>query len=709
MDFNLKIAKELNIEAGQVEQTIKLLDEGCTVPFISRYRKEATGELDEVVIMRIRDRITQLRDLEKRREVILASIVEQGKMTSELKEQLLHSETITELEDLYLPYRPKRRTRASMARDKGLEPMAKILMSQGFDDMEKLAERYIDEKRGVKNVEEVLQGARDIISEWISESKTARERLRLLFDKEAVIYAHVVKGKEEEGAKYSSYYEFDEQLKRAPSHRILAMFRGENEGFLKVDVEPSMERGVELLERMFVKNDSEAADHVKIAVFDSYKRLLQPSIETEIRNKYKDKADDEAIRVFAENLRQLLMSAPLHGHSVLALDPGFRTGCKVVCLDKNGKLLCNDVIYPHPPENKVKESLDKIVTLVDKFKITAIAIGNGTAGRETESFVKRIRFDNDVIVMMVNESGASVYSASAVAREEFPEYDVTVRGAVSIGRRLIDPLAELVKIDPKSIGVGQYQHDVNQSKLHAGLEDVVVSCVNRVGVDLNTASKEILTYVSGVGASLAGNIVKYRNEKGSFKSRGELRKVARFGDKAFEQAAGFLRIRDGVNPLDNSAVHPESYYVVEKMAKKIGCKVEELISDKDKRSAVNINEYVDNKIGLPTLRDIIKELEKPGRDPRESFEKFEFDSTVHEINDLREGMKLPGVVTNITAFGAFVDVGVHQDGLVHLSRMSNKFIKDPNEVVKLNQKVVVTVVEVDVKRKRISLSLIENK
>lgn len=706
MDFNLKIAKELNIEVCQVEETIKLLDEGCTIPFICRYRKEMTGELDEVIVMRIRDRIIQLRDLEKRRDVIIASVAEQGKMTDTLKQQFLSAETMTELEDLYLPYRPKRKTRASIAKEKGLEPMAKLLMAQGSGDVETMAQRYIDEKKGVKNVDEALQGARDIVAEWVNESKDARERLRILFDKEAVIYAHVVKGKEEEGAKYSGYYEFDELLKKAPSHRVLAVFRGENEGFLKVDVEPSMERGVEMLERMFVKNDSEAADHVKIAIFDSYKRLLQPSIENEIRSKYKDKADDEAIRVFAENLRQLLMSAPLHGYNVLAIDPGFRTGCKIVCLDKNGKLVHNDVVYPHPPENRVKESLDKILQIVDKFDIGAIAIGNGTAGRETESFVKRIPFSKELVIVMVNESGASVYSASAVAREEFPDYDITVRGAVSIGRRLIDPLAELVKIEPKSIGVGQYQHDVNQSKLHSGLEDVVVSCVNGVGVDLNTASKELLTYVSGVGASLAQNIVKYRNEKGGFKSRQELKKVTRFGEKAFEQSAGFLRIRDGINPLDNSSVHPESYYIVEKMAKNVGCDVETLIRDKSKRQAININSYIDNKIGLPTLRDIMKELEKPGRDPREEFEKFEFDSTVHEIGDLREGMKLPGVVTNITAFGAFVDVGVHQDGLIHLSRMSNKYIKDPNEVVKLNQKVLVTVVEVDTKRKRIGLSLV---
>ena len=699
------LAAEMNVAAWQVEKTLELLDGGATVPFISRYRKEMTGTLDEVQVAQVRDRVAQLRELDKRREAIIASIEEQGKMTDDLLRQINQAVVMSELEDIYLPYRPKRKTRATIAIDKGLEPLAKIIMVQNNIDVEERANKFVNAQKGVSSTIEALAGARDIIAEWINESKPARERIRNLFVRESVITSKVAKGKTEEGNKYENYFEWEENLMKAPSHRVLAMIRGENEGFLKINISPSEEKALEILARIFVKADNDSSEQVLIALKDSYKRLLAPSMETELRNIAKEKADAEAIRVFAENLRQLLMASPLGQKNVLAIDPGFRTGCKVVCLDKQGKLLHNETIYPHPPKSDVKQAINKIQSLVSAYKIEAIAIGNGTAGRETENLVRRIPFSKEIVAIMVNESGASVYSASSVAREEFPDYDVTVRGAVSIGRRLTDPLAELVKIDPKAIGVGQYQHDVNQTALQKSLEDVVVSCVNNVGVEVNTASKQLLSHVSGVGGTLAKNIVDYREENGSFASRAALKKVPRFGDKAYEQAAGFLRIRDAKNPLDNSAVHPESYDIVKKMAASLKTDIKELIENKELRDKIHPIDFVSGDFGLPTITDIIKELEKPGRDPRTKFDYFEFDRNVNSINDLHEGMILPGIVTNITAFGAFVDIGVHQDGLIHLSQMADRFVRDPNEIVKLNQKVEVKVLEVDKDRKRIQLSL----
>lgn len=699
------LSKEMNIAAWQVQKTITLLDDGATVPFISRYRKEMTGTLDEVQVAQVRDRVLQIRELDKRRDAIIASIEEQGKMTDELQKQINQAVVMSELEDIYLPYKPKRKTRATIAIDKGLEPLAKILMVQNNMDVEERASKFINKAKGVDSVEDALAGARDIIAEWVNESKTARERIRNLFVREAVITSKVAKGKEEEGSKYENYFSWEENLMKAPSHRVLAMIRGENEGFLKLNITPSVEKVTEILDRIFMKADNEAADQVWLAVKDGYKRLLSSAMETEMRQIIKEKADAEAIRVFAENLRQLLMASPLGQKNVLAIDPGFRTGCKLVCLDKQGRLLHNETIYPHPPQNDVKLAIHKIQNLVSSYKIEAIAIGNGTAGRETENLIRKIQFTKDIVAIMVNENGASVYSASSVAREEFPDYDVTVRGAVSIGRRLMDPLAELVKIDPKSIGVGQYQHDVNQPALQKSLEDVVVSCVNNVGVEVNTASKQLLANVSGVGPLLAKNIVEYREKNGVFASREKLKKVPRFGDKAFEQAAGFLRIRDAKNPLDNSAVHPESYEVVEKMAKSLNTDIKELIENKEIRAKIKAEQFVSGNFGLPTITDIIKELEKPGRDPRTKFDFFEFDRNVNTMDDLIAGMTLPGIVTNITAFGAFVDIGVHQDGLIHVSQMADRFISDPNEIVKLNQKVDVKVLEVDKARKRIQLSL----
>ena len=699
------LSKEMNIASWQVQKTITLLDEGATVPFISRYRKEMTGTLDEVQVAQIRDRVAQLRELDKRREAIISSIEEQGKMTDDLLKQINQAVVMSELEDIYLPYKPKRKTRATMAIDKGLEPLAKILMTQNNMDVEERASKYINKAKGVETVEEALAGARDIIAEWVNESKPARERIRNLYVREAAITSKVAKGKEVDGNKYENYFAWEENLMRAPSHRVLAMIRGENEGFLKLNIAPSEEKAFDILDRIFMKADNKAADEVWKAVKDGYKRLLSSSMETEMRQIIKEKADAEAIRVFAENLRQLLMASPLGQKNVLAIDPGFRTGCKLVCLDKQGRLLHNETIYPHPPQNEVKQAINKIQNLVSSYKIEAIAIGNGTAGRETENLIRRIQFSRDIVAIMVNENGASVYSASSVAREEFPDYDVTVRGAVSIGRRLMDPLAELVKIDPKSIGVGQYQHDVNQPALQKSLEDVVVSCVNNVGVEVNTASKQLLANVSGVGPLLAKNIVEYRDKNGVFTSREKLKKVPRFGDKAFEQAAGFLRIRDAKNPLDNSAVHPESYEIVEKMAKSLNTDIKELIENKEIRSKIKPEQFVNGNFGLPTITDILKELEKPGRDPRTKFDFFEFDKNVNSIDDLIPGMTLPGIVTNITAFGAFVDMGVHQDGLIHLSQMADRYISDPNEIVKLNQKVEVKVLEVDKVRKRIQLSL----
>ncbi len=702
-----QIAAELNLAARQVSRTAELLKEGATVPFISRYRKELTGSLDEVQVGQIRDRMAQLEELDKRREAILSSIREQEKLTPELEKAIRNVRSMPELEDLYLPFRPKRKTRATVAIAKGLEPLAKMLFSQERFDPQEKAMAFVDEENGVGSADDALAGARDIIAEWVSEDATARARMRRLYEREAVLSSRVAKGKETEGQKYETWFNWSEKIQKAPSHRILAMFRGENEGFLKLAIAPEKEAAVELLFRQFVKGRTPASEQVAMAVEDACKRLLGPSMETEIRSFLKEVADREAIRVFSDNLRQLLLAPPLGQKRILAIDPGFRTGCKVVCLDREGKLLHNETIYPHPPQSQWKQAAAKIHSLVNAYQIEAIAVGNGTAGRETEQLVRSIRFDRPIVALVVNESGASVYSASAVAREEFPDYDVTVRGAVSIGRRLADPLAELVKIDPKSIGVGQYQHDVNQKMLKGSLDQVVESVVNAVGVELNTASKELLTYVSGVGPSLAAAIVKHRNENGPFNSRQAMKKVPRLGEKAFEQAAGFIRVNQSVNPLDRSAVHPESYPVVEKMAKDLGVDVNTLINDQALQTQIRIENYAKDKIGIPTLKDIQQELAKPGRDPRQKFDAFEFDSSISGIEDLREGMVLPGVVTNITAFGAFVDVGAHQDGLVHISQMANAYVSNPHEVVKLNQKVMVKVLAVEVERKRITLSMKE--
>ena len=700
-----QIANELGVRDFQVLNTINLLQEGATVPFIARYRKEMTGSLDEVQIAAIRERYEKIVELEKRRDAIIASVKEQEKLTPELEKQLLSAASMSELEDLYLPYKPKRRTRASIAREKGLEPLAKIIMSQQENDPLRRAKQFINPAKDVNTEEEALTGARDIIAEWINENQQSRQRMRSHFERSGEIYARPVRGKELEGINYETYYDWAEPLMKAPSHRLLAMFRGENEGFLKVSIEPEEQQAIESLNRIFVRSSNDSSRLVEEAVKDAYKRLLQPSIETEYRQMAKEKADAEAIRVFAENLRQLLMMPPLGQKTVLAIDPGFRSGCKLVILDRQGRLLHNETIYPHPPQSEVKQSVSKIQNLVKAYKVEAIAIGNGTAGRETENLVRRIPFDTDLVALMVNESGASVYSASAVAREEFPEYDVTVRGSVSIGRRLMDPLSELVKIDPKSIGVGQYQHDVNQAMLQKSLEAVVESCVNKVGVELNTASKQLLTYVSGVGPVLAGKIVEYRDKNGMFKTREQLKKVPRLGDKVFEQAAGFLRIRESENPLDASAVHPECYPIVKQMAAKAGCSVADLINSEELRKKIRLEEFITDKVGMPTLTDIMAELSKPGRDPRQKFELFEFDKNVNSMDDLRPGMILDGLVSNITAFGAFVDIGVHQDGLVHVSQMADKYVKDPNTIVKLNQKVRVKVLEVDKERKRIQLSM----
>jgi len=701
----LKIGTELSISIKQVQATVQLLDEGATVPFISRYRKEVTGSLDEVAVAAIRDRMEQLRELDKRREAILKSINEQGKLTPELEEQINAAETMAVLEDIYLPYKPKRRTKATIAREKGLEPLATRIFEQERFNVTAEATQYISEEKEVKDTEEALAGARDIIAEWINENPDARARMRNLFEKKGVFKSRVMIGKEEEGQKYKDYFEWEEPIEKAPSHRILALRRGEKEMILMLNAQPEEEAAIEMLESQFVKGNNEAAEQVRLAAKDAYKRMLKLSMETEVRMSSKKRADEEAIRVFADNLRQLLLSAPLGQKTVLALDPGFRTGCKLVVLDKQGKLLHNENVYPHTGNRQAQEAASTVKYLANKFEVEAIAIGNGTASRETETFVRSLGLPANIAVVMVNESGASIYSASDVAREEFPDYDVTVRGAVSIGRRLMDPLAELVKIDPKSIGVGQYQHDVDQTALKHTLDDVVMSSVNAVGVEVNTASKQLLTYVSGLGPSLAQSIVNYRNENGPFKSRSELKKVPRLGDKAYEQAAGFLRIRDAKNPLDASAVHPERYSLVQKMATDLNATVTDLMKSAELRQKLDLKKYVTAEVGLPTLQDIMNELAKPGRDPREGFEAFSFTEGVNEIKDLHPGMKLPGIVTNITAFGAFVDIGVHQDGLVHVSHLSDKFIRDPAEAVKVHQKVEVTVLEVDAARKRISLSM----
>ncbi len=706
MDYASVIAQQLNIGTRQVQKTIELLEQGATVPFVARYRKEATGNLNEVQIAAIRDILLKLKEIDKRREAIMQSIEEQGKMNDELKAQLLNAMTMTELEDLYLPYKPKRKTRASIATERGLKPLAEALRKQYQCDVEQLAEPYINQEKGVATVEEALAGARDIIAEEVSEDIAARNKIRNIFRRTAMLTSKVVKAKEEEAGKFQSWFDWKENAMRAPSHRVLAMFRGEAEGLLRVKIAPEEdEPAVDALERQFVRGNYQSSEQVALAVKDSYKRLIAPSIETEFYNALKEYADNEAIKVFAENLRQLLLASPLGQKRTMAIDPGFRTGCKVVCLDAQGQLLHNETIYPFTSVREERAAVAKLEALAEAFKIEAIAIGNGTAGRETEEVVKRCRFKNKIIAVMVSESGASVYSASDVARAEFPDYDVTVRGAVSIGRRLMDPLSELVKIDPKSIGVGQYQHDVDQNKLHDSLEDVVVSCVNNVGVELNTASKELLSYVSGIGPALASKIVDYRNRNGAFHNRGELLNVERLGNKAFEQCAGFLRVRESDNPLDRSAVHPERYALVQRMAARVGASVSDLMASKELRSKINIEEFVDGDCGLPTLQDIMKELDKPGLDPRAKFEVFEFDKNVTRIEDLKEGMVLPGIVTNITAFGAFVDVGVHQDGLVHISQMANRRVNDPNEVVHLHQHVQVKVLEVDLKRHRISLTL----
>ena len=706
INYAKRIAEELNLTEEQVKNTLELLEGGATIPFVARYRKEATGSLDEVQIGQIKELHTKWVELDKRRAAILDSIREQGKLTPELEAKINETVSMSELEDLYLPYRPKRKTRATVAIEKGLEPLAKTISAQKEMDLQSLASRFVNEAKGVHNIEEALAGARDIIAEHISENLSVRARLRNTFRQHSRISTKLIKDKVDEGEKYKIYYNADEFLAKAPSHRILAMFRGEEEGILRVTIEPNEEKTLEMLKRAIIRNNSNCAQQVWMAVADAYKRLLQPQMETEMRKLYKEKADTEAIEVFVQNARQLLMAAPLGQVTTLAIDPGFRTGCKVVILDPQGKLLHNETIYPHPPVAQYKLASDKLKRLVLQYKVDAIAIGNGTAGRETEKFVKFIPFERDVKAYMVNESGASIYSASAVAREEFPDYDVTVRGAVSIGRRLMDPLAELVKIDPKSIGVGQYQHDVNQKRLQESLQTTVESCVNHVGVELNTASKELLSYVSGVGPALAQNIIDYRNEHGPFASREGLKQVPRFGAKAFEQAAGFLRIRDAENPLDRSAVHPESYAIVKAMAKDLNCTVGDLILKEELRKQIMLSHYITDKVGMPTLQDIMQELAKPGRDPRSHYEMFEFDKNVQKMEDLVPGMELPGIVTNITNFGCFVDIGIHQDGLVHISNMSDHRIASPNEVVRLNQKVMVRVLNVEPERKRISLSLV---
>ncbi|GAB6008764.1 Tex family protein [Dysgonomonas reticulitermitis] len=699
------ISSALNIRESQIGKTIELLDSGATIPFISRYRKEVTGGLDEVQIAAIKEQNDKLNELVKRRETILKSIDEQEKLTPELKSRIENCWNASELEDIYLPYKPKRQTRAEIARKKGLEPLANIIMLQHPIDVEAKARAFV--KGDVKNAKDAIAGACDIIAEKINEDEYARNVIRNIFQREAVITSKVVKGKEEEGDKYRDYFDFSERLSKATSHRILAIRRGESEGVLRVNISPDEDAALERLDKRFLKgdNDNEATNYVADAIEDAYKRLLKPSIETEFGNLSKEKADEEAIRVFAENLRQLLLAPPLGQKRVLGIDPGYRTGCKLVCLDAEGNLIHNETIYPHPPQNETSKAGSKVVKLVTTYNIDAIAIGNGTASRETERFITNLRYEKLVQVFVVSENGASIYSASKTAREEFPNYDVTVRGAVSIGRRLVDPLAELVKIDPKSIGVGQYQHDVDQSKLKKSLDLTVESCVNLVGVNVNTASKHLLTYVSGLGTVLAQNIVDYRTANGAFKSRKELMKVPRMGEKAFEQCAGFLRITDADNPLDNSAVHPESYHIVEAMAKEMKCSVKDLIDNKDLKKSLKLDKYVTDKVGLPTLNDIMEELDKPGRDPRKGIKVFEFDPNIRTIEDLREGMILPGIVTNITNFGCFVDVGIKENGLVHISELTDRFISDPTEVVSLHQHVEVKVLSVDLSRKRVQLSM----
>ena len=705
MSLATTIAQSVGATESQVSATIELLDQGATVPFIARYRKERTGSLDEVAITNIRDQLAQERELEKRKTYVLQTIEEQGKLDDALKQKISDARTMAEVEDLYLPYKPRRRTKATVAREQDLEPLAELLYRQDKTDPETAAQAYLNPEKEVTTVEEALQGARHIIAEWISEQQETRAALRELFLQRATVRTQVIRGKEEEGAKYRDYFDWEEPLSKVPSHRLLAMRRGENEMILSLSINPPEEAALDILRRAILKNNNASTAQVDLALTDAYRRLLKPSLETDVRLHTKKLADEEAIRVFAENLQQLLLAPALGEKQVLAIDPGFRTGCKVACLNRRGDLLDHATIYPNAPQKQTKDAAQTLVTLCQKHEIEAIAIGNGTAGRETEAFVRSIPELAKLLIVSVNESGASVYSASDVARREFPDHDITVRGAVSIGRRLIDPLAELVKVDPKAIGVGQYQHDVDQNALKQGLEDTVESCVNRVGVEVNTASRELLSYVSGIGPVLAQNIVEYRTERGAFRNREALLKVPRLGNKAFEQAAGFLRIREGDNPLDRSGVHPERYDLVARMATDQKVTIEDLMKNADLRQAINLKRYQNEEVGLPTLQDILTELEKPGRDPREKFEAFAFAEGVHAPEDLRVGMKLPGIVTNVTNFGAFVDVGVHQDGLVHVSHLSDTFVKDPAAVVKVQQRVQVTVLEVDLPRKRISLSL----
>lgn len=702
-DFHQMISAALGISERQISQTLGLLEDGATIPFISRYRKEVTGGLDEVQIESIKTHYEKLNEIAKRKETILNTIQEQGKLTTELQKRIEETWDNTLLEDIYLPYKPKRKTRAEAARQKGLEPLATLLMLQREPHPEERAANYV--KGDVKNVEDALKGARDIIAEHVSEDERARNSVRNAFARQGTLTAKVVKGKEEEATKYHDYFDCSESLKRCSSHRLLAIRRAEAEGLLKVSISPDDEECVERLERQFVRSNNACGQQVAEAVQDSYKRLLKPSIETEFATQSKERADEEAIKVFAENLRQLLLASPLGQKRVMGIDPGFRTGCKVVCLDAQGNLLHNENIYPHPPVSKQKEAFAKLQMMIESYKIDAVAIGNGTASRETEEFLKHQRFNRDIQIFIVSEQGASIYSASKIARDEFPDYDVTVRGAVSIGRRLMDPLAELVKIDPKSIGVGQYQHDVDQTKLKKSLDQTVENCVNLVGVNLNTASSHLLTYISGLGPQLAQNIVNYRAENGAFTSRKELMKVPRMGAKAFEQCAGFLRIPQAKNPLDNTAVHPESYCIVEQMAKDLGCSVAELIANRELRLKINPERYLSPTVGMPTLKDILQELDKPGRDPRGPIKIFEFDKNVRTISDLREGMELPGIVGNITNFGAFVDIGIKENGLVHLSQLADRFISDPNEVVSIHQHIRVKVLSIDMDRKRIQLTM----
>jgi len=699
------IAAELSLDITQIKKTAELFSDGATVPFIARYRKEATGSLDEVAVSAIRDRLDQLAELDKRREAILKSLEEHGHLNDDLQKSVNAAKTLTELEDIYLPFRPKRRTRATIARERGLEPLADILFAQSGADPKTEAASFVDPEKEVETSDDALAGARDIIAERINEDLAVREAVRKVFADRAVIRSKMITGKEDEGAKFRDYFEWEEKVTDAPSHRILAMRRGEKEGILTLRIEPPEDEALAVIETRVISGTGDDSAQVREAAADGYRRLLSASLETETRLQTKLDADEEAIRVFSGNIRELLLAAPLGRKRVMAIDPGFRTGCKLVCLDPQGKLLFTDTVYPGQGEAKTKEAGKKLAQFIEQYEVEAVAIGNGTGGRELETFVRSLEQASGIQVVMVNESGASVYSASEVARDEFPEHDLTVRGAVSIGRRLMDPLAEFVKIDPKSIGVGQYQHDVDQGDLKNKLDDVVMSCVNGVGVEVNTASKQLLTYVSGLGPQLAQNIVDYRDENGPFTSRSQLKDVPRMGPKAFEQAAGFLRIQGASNPLDASAVHPERYKVVDRMAKAVSASVESLMKDSAKVDAIDLNQFVSDDVGLPTLTDIANELKRPGRDPREQFESFSFSEEVNKIDDLKTGMKLPGIVTNVTNFGAFVDIGVHQDGLVHISQLADKFVTDPNDVVKVQQKVRVTVMEVDLPRNRISLSM----